>query len=191
MYNKQPSSSMTFVSKYLQKYTSFYHLLLRNLSWHCAHYKNMASFSVSSTLFSTPFVLFSCTPFGTKSYIVLVVVWMAVCLTGYSDYLTGFREPLSTSYICHTGLKTVYGNHWQSFGLFVIMMWSLLYTLYDCHDNISAGAFSEDSSLQPVCYIQGFFLCLLRSYCCQCYCLFVCFGGSFVFRNVLYFFSSF
>ena len=41
-----------------------------------------------------------------------IVVWTAVCLTGYSDYLTGFREPLSASYICHTGLKTVYRNHW-------------------------------------------------------------------------------
>ena len=40
-------------------------------------------------------------------YIYIVVVWTAVCLTGYSDYLTGFHEALSTSYICHTGLKTV------------------------------------------------------------------------------------
>ena len=47
----------------------------------------------------------------------IVVVWMAVCLTSYSDYLTGFREPLSASYICHTGLKTVCHDHWQSFGL--------------------------------------------------------------------------
>ena len=38
----------------------------------------------------------------------IVVVWMAMCLTGYSDYLTGFHEPLSASYICHTGLKKVY-----------------------------------------------------------------------------------
>ena len=30
-----------------------------------------------------------------------------MCLIGYSGYLTGFREPLSTSYICHTGLKSV------------------------------------------------------------------------------------
>ena len=45
-------------------------------------------------------------------YSTLVVVWMAVCLTSYSDYLTGFREPLSTSYICHIGLKTVYHIHW-------------------------------------------------------------------------------
>ena len=74
--------------------------------------------------------------------ICIVVVWMAACLTGYSDYLTGFHEPLSTSYICHIGLKIVYRNHWQSFGLFVIMMqWSLLYTLYDCHDNISTEGF--------------------------------------------------
>ena len=67
-------------------------------------------------------------------YIYMVVVWTAVCLTSYSDYLTGSHERLSTSYICHTRLKTVYRNHWQSFGWFVIMMqWSLLYTLYDCH----------------------------------------------------------
>ena len=44
--------------------------------------------------------------------IIIVVVWTAVCLTGYSDYLTGFCEPLSASYICHTGLKTVYHKHW-------------------------------------------------------------------------------
>ena len=67
MYNMQPF--MTFVSKYLQKCTSFYLLLLRNISQHCAHSENTTSFNVSSTLFSTPFVLFSCTPFGTKSYI--------------------------------------------------------------------------------------------------------------------------
>ena len=60
---------MTFVSKYLQKCTNFYLLLLRNLSQHCAHSKNTTSFNVSSTLFSTPFVLFPCTPFGTKSYV--------------------------------------------------------------------------------------------------------------------------
>ena len=75
--NMQPF--MTFVSKYLQKCASFYLLLLRNISWHCAHSKNTTSFSVSSTLFSTPFVLFSCTPFGTKSRvndpIVHVRVW--------------------------------------------------------------------------------------------------------------------
>ena len=75
-------------------------------------------------------------------YLCIVVVWTAVCLTHYSNYLTGFREPLSTTDICHTGLKTVYHNHWWSFGLFVIMMyWSLLYTLYDCHDNISTEGF--------------------------------------------------
>ena len=54
--------------------------------------------------------------------IYIVVVWTAVCLTGYSDHLTGFHEPLSTSYICRTVLKTVYHNQWKSFGLFVIMM---------------------------------------------------------------------
>ena len=30
---------------------------------------------------------------------------MAVYLTGYSNYLTGFHEPLSPPYRCHTGLK--------------------------------------------------------------------------------------
>ena len=35
----------------------------------------------------------------------IVVVWTAVCLTGYSGY--SFHELLSASYICHTGLKTV------------------------------------------------------------------------------------
>ena len=38
----------------------------------------------------------------------IVVVWMAVCLSSYSDHLSGFHEPLSTPYICHTGLKKVY-----------------------------------------------------------------------------------
>ena len=46
--------------------------------------------------------------YKTYIYIERVVVWTAMCLTGYSDiYLTGFREALSTSYICHTGLKTI------------------------------------------------------------------------------------
>ena len=34
----------------------------------------------------------------------LVVVWMAVHLTGYSDFLDGFCEPLSPPFWCHTGL---------------------------------------------------------------------------------------
>ena len=49
---------------------------------------------------------------------VVLVVWMAMYLTGYasySDYLTGVHEPLLTpyysyklySYRCHTGLKNV------------------------------------------------------------------------------------
>ena len=54
MYNMQPF--ITFVNKYLQKRWSFYLLLLRKLSYHCAHSKNTTSFNVSSTLFSTPFV---------------------------------------------------------------------------------------------------------------------------------------
>ena len=91
-------------------------------------------------------------------------------LTRYSDYLTGFREPFSTSYICHTGLKTVYHNHWQSFGLFVIMMqWSPLYTLYDCHNNIRG--LSHQVSLYTkifmmmTCSLQCFFFvaCMFHS----------------------------
>ena len=31
-----------------------------------------------------------------------VIVWMMVYLTGYSDYLTGFCEPLSPPYRGHT-----------------------------------------------------------------------------------------
>ena len=40
---------------------------------------------------------------------VLVVVWLAMHLTNspYSDYLTGFCEPLSPLYRCHTSFKTV------------------------------------------------------------------------------------
>ena len=141
-------------------------------------------------------------------YIYIVVVWTAVCLTGYSDYLTGFHEPLSTSYICRTGLKTVYHNHWQSFGLFVIMMqWSLLCTLHDCHDNINVQrAFLEGQSVHQDFYDDDFFivffLCSLyvpfRDFSCAfcpatvvsvAVCL-VVLSGSFLFRKVLYF-SSF
>ena len=35
----------------------------------------------------------------------LVVVWTAMYMTGYSDYLTIFREPHSPPYRRHTGLK--------------------------------------------------------------------------------------
>ena len=35
----------------------------------------------------------------------LVVAWMAVHLTGYSDHLTGLSETLSPPYRCHTGFK--------------------------------------------------------------------------------------
>ena len=38
---------------------------------------------------------------------VLVVVWTAMFQAGYSDYVTGFHEPLSPSYISHTSLKNV------------------------------------------------------------------------------------
>ena len=98
----------------------------------------------------------------------IIYIWTAVCLTRCSDYLTGFRKPLSTSYVCHTGLKTVYHNHWQSFGLFVIMMqWSPLYTLYDCHNNIRG--LSHQVSLYTkifmmmTCSLQCFFFvaCIL------------------------------
>ena len=34
----------------------------------------------------------------------LEVVWMAMHLTGHSDYLTGFYEPLLPPYRCHAGL---------------------------------------------------------------------------------------
>ena len=37
----------------------------------------------------------------------IAVVWTAAYLTSYSDYLTGFREPLSPPHRYHTGLKTV------------------------------------------------------------------------------------
>ena len=46
--------------------------------------------------------------FGSK---VLVAVWTAVYLTGYSDCLTGFHDPLSPPYRCHTGLKTAQRDH--------------------------------------------------------------------------------
>ena len=38
---------------------------------------------------------------------------MAACQTSYSDYLSGFHEPLSTSYICHTDPNT--GSHERLF----------------------------------------------------------------------------
>ena len=37
----------------------------------------------------------------------LVVARVAVHLTSYNDFLTGFCEPLSPPYRRHTGLKTV------------------------------------------------------------------------------------
>ena len=37
----------------------------------------------------------------------LAVVWTAMYLTGYFDYLTGFHEPLSPPYSRHMGLKNV------------------------------------------------------------------------------------
>ena len=38
---------------------------------------------------------------------VQVVEMTAVYLTGCSDCVTGYREPLSTPFRCHTGLKNV------------------------------------------------------------------------------------
>ena len=38
---------------------------------------------------------------------VLVVVWMAMYLTSYVDYLTSFHEPLLPCYTHHAGLKNV------------------------------------------------------------------------------------
>ena len=35
----------------------------------------------------------------------LVVVWIAMYLTGYSEYLNALREPHSPSYRCHTVWK--------------------------------------------------------------------------------------
>ena len=80
---------MTFVSKYLQKCASFYLLLLRNISEHCADSKNTTSFNVSSTLFSTSFVLFSWTPFGTKSCLYPTgTLWLlSACLYPIGAYL--------------------------------------------------------------------------------------------------------
>ena len=40
----------------------------------------------------------------------LVVLQMAVYLTGYSDCLTSFHEPFSTLNRYHTGLKTAQHN---------------------------------------------------------------------------------
>ena len=53
-------------------------------------------------------------------YSTLVVVWTAVCLIGYSGYLTDFREPLSPLHRCHTILTTALRNQW------------LIYTCADC-----------------------------------------------------------
>ena len=48
---------------------------------------------------------------GKKSWVFVstaqVVVWMAMYLTGYSDYLTSFCEPLLPLYRCHTSLKNI------------------------------------------------------------------------------------
>ena len=41
----------------------------------------------------------------------LVVVQTAMYLTGISDCLTGFHEPLSPPYKCHTSLKNVLHDH--------------------------------------------------------------------------------
>ena len=110
---------MTFVSKYLQKCTSFYLLLLRNLSWHCAHSKNTTSFNVSSTLFSTPFVLFSCTPFGTKSYIYAEsdfphLIWFCSSKEG-PDHIVQNQPGSNLAKLTWSGSKPVWKNLWAWF----------------------------------------------------------------------------
>ena len=37
----------------------------------------------------------------------LAVIQMAMYLTGHSDYLTGFHEPLLPPYRCHTSFRNV------------------------------------------------------------------------------------
>ena len=44
----------------------------------------------------------------------VVVAWTAMYLTSYSDYLTGFCEPSSQPYRCHTSLENVVHNHWSN-----------------------------------------------------------------------------
>ena len=43
---------------------------------------------------------------------VLVVGQLVMYLTGYSDYLTCFRELFLTIYQCYTGFKNVKQDHW-------------------------------------------------------------------------------
>ena len=50
--------------------------------------------------FSTAVVLYNIYSSGMDSCV-------SDSVTGYSDYMTGFCEPLSTSYICQTGLETI------------------------------------------------------------------------------------
>ena len=40
-----------------------------------------------------------------------VVIWMAMYLINFSDYLTSSCEPTFISYRCHTSLKNVWHNH--------------------------------------------------------------------------------
>ena len=44
----------------------------------------------------------------------LLVVRTAVYLTGYSDWLTGFWEPLLLPYSCHTCLKNAQSVFWTA-----------------------------------------------------------------------------
>ena len=61
--------ALTFLSKYLQKYKSHYLLLsLFQAVFPSIVHISKTSFNLSATLFSIPTVLFSSTPFGTKSY---------------------------------------------------------------------------------------------------------------------------
>jgi len=41
----------------------------------------------------------------------LTIVWNAVSLTGYSDYLTGFSKPLLPPYRCHTSSQYLAGEY--------------------------------------------------------------------------------
>ena len=41
----------------------------------------------------------------------LRVVLMAICLTGYTDCLTSFHEPLLPTCRCHMGLENVWCHH--------------------------------------------------------------------------------
>ena len=58
---------------------SYYLLLSWKLSQYCAHSKNTASFNLPATLFSTPIVLFACTPFSTVTTYILFFLEILAC----------------------------------------------------------------------------------------------------------------